>query len=361
METMKLLKSLTELNGVPGQEGEVKKYMEKLGKSYQAEVSYDNIGSVILKKSGLSDGPRIAIAGHMDEVGFMVSRITKDGFIRFIPLGGWYSQVLLAHEVEITTKKGKVLGVIGSKPPHILSDEDRQKPVSIDSMFIDIGVKNKEEAVGLGITVGDMITPVTKFSMLGNGNYLMAKAWDNRIGCAVVLEVLNNLQNLKHPNNYYGIGTVQEEVGCRGAKTTANMINPDIAISVDVGIANDIPAGESDALNDCHGMEMGKGPQILLSDSGLIGHRALREFVISVAEELKIPYQITFLKRGGTDAGPMSLAHDGCPSMSLCIPSRYIHSHTSMIHKEDYLNTVKLVTALIERLDKKTVNAITYN
>lgn len=354
-EEIKYLKTLTELNAVPGNEKQVRDFLEKELTSYSDEVLKDNIGSIVFKKEGLKDGPKVLISGHMDEVGFMVSEITNEGFIKFIPLGGWWSQVMLSQKVQITTKKGVVIGVIGSKPPHILTPEERKTPMDISKMFIDLGVDNKEEAIKLGVNIGDMITPYMEFAQLGNPKYLLAKAWDNRIGCAIVSEVLKRLKNENHPNTFYGACTVQEEVGTRGAQTVGNMINPDIVFAVDVGIGNDVPFG------DKQGMELGKGPQILLSDSRLIGHKDLREFVTQVADELNIPYQLTYLKAGGTDAGAMHLTNNGSPAINILIPCRYMHSHTSIIHYDDYLNAVKLIIEVIKRLDYQTINTITYN
>ena len=292
----------------------------------------------------------------MDEVGFMVRQIDDNGYIKFVTLGGWWGQVMLAQQVTITTHSGKTYhGVIGSIPPHILTPEARQKPMDIKDMYIDLGVDSKEEVEALGIRPGDMITPYIEFRTMANEKYLLAKAWDNRIGCAVAVEVLNNLKEEKHPNIVYGVGTVQEEVGCRGASTTSQMINPAIVFALDVGLAGDVP-GVTNQIQ----AKMGKGPIITLIDGGLVGHKALRDFVIEVAEELNIPYQFDVTPGGATDAAKMHLAHDGAPAMSVGIASRYIHSHTSMIHRDDYENTVKLMTEVVKRLDKETVHKITF-
>ena len=353
-KTLQFLKEITDVNAVPGQEKAAREFMRNHMSAVADEVSQDNIGSIIGKKVGQEDGPRVLIAGHMDEVGFMVHYIEEKGFIKFAPLGGWWNQVMLAQQVTITTKSGKTYhGVIGSTPPHALTPEQRQKPVDIKDMYIDLGVESKEEAEGLGIRPGDMITPYIEFRPMANEKFLVAKAWDNRIGCAVAIEVLNNLKDEKHPNVYYGVGTVQEEVGCRGAVTTSQIINPHIAFALDVGLAGDMP-GVGNQIQ----AKMGKGPIITLIDGGLVGHRALREFVVEVADELNIPYQFDVLMGGATDAAKMHLAHDGAPSMSVGIPSRYIHSHTSMIHRDDYENTVKLMTEVVKRLDKETVQKI---
>ena len=349
-----LLKKLSEANGVPGNEYEVAKLIEKEIKGNVDEIKRDNIGSVIGVKKG--KGPNILIGGHMDEVGLMVTQITKDGFIKFQTLGGWYSQVMLAQEWEITTNNNdKIIGVTGSKPPHIIPVEKRNQAVSIDDMYLDIGVSSKEEAIQLGIEPGNMITPVQQFRELGNKNYLLGKAWDNRIGSAVVIEVLKNLKDEKLNNNLFATFTVQEEVGLRGARTASYVVNPQIAFAIDTGLGNDVPGSVSEE------QSLGKGPQILLYDGGLIAHRGLRKFVIDVAKELNIPYQEGLIQRGRTDAGEMHLAHSGAAALSICIPTRYMHSHTSIIHYEDYQNTIKLMTEVIKRLDEKTVNKILFD
>ena len=350
----KFLKTISELNGVPGNETQVKNFMVSELDGFVDEMLFDNIGSVIGKKVGNENGPRIMVAGHLDEVGFMVSKITKDGYLKVLPLGGWWSQVVLAQQVTITTEEGKEYhGVIGSKPPHILTPEELKKPTDLKNIFVDVGVKDQEAVEALGIQIGDMITPYIEYREMADSNYLLGKAWDNRIGCAIAIEVAKNLKKEKHENILYSVGTVQEEVGLRGAATTSNIVNPDIGIAVDVTIADDIPGGD----NEC---KFGEGPAILVYDGGLVGHRGLRKQIMQVAKDNNIPVQLSHLRRGGTDAGKMHLAHDGAPSVSIGIPSRYIHSHTSMIHKEDYENCVKLITELVKTLDRETVDKITY-
>lgn len=354
-QTLTMLKDLTDANAVPGNEREAREVMKRYLTPVADEITYDNLGSIIGIKHGQEDGPRVMVSGHLDEVGFMVTKITDKGYIKFQTLGGWWSQVMLSQQVTVTNSKGeKFHGVIGSKPPHILSAEERKKPVEIKDMFIDLGVASKEEVENLGIRPGDMITPYIEFRTMANEKYLLAKAWDNRIGCAIAIDVLNKLKEENHPNVVYATGTVQEEVGLRGARTSSFLVQPDIAISTDVGIAGDTP-GIKD--NDS---AMGKGPQIFLYDASMVGHKGLREFFVNVAEELNIPIQFEALAGGGTDAGQMHLAHAGAPGIAICVPSRYIHSHTSMIHRDDYENAVKLIVEVIKRLDRETVNRITY-
>jgi putative aminopeptidase FrvX len=356
-ETLTMLKELTDAKGIPGNERQVREVMTKYITPYADEVTTDGLGSLIAKKTGQEGGPKIMVAGHLDEVGFMITKIDDKGFLRFQTVGGWWSQVMLAQRVTIVTSKGEITGVIGSKPPHILPPEARKKPVEITDMFIDIGATSREEALGWGVKPGDMVVPHFEFTVMNNEKMLLAKAWDNRIGCAIAIDVLRNLKDSEHPNIVYGVGTVQEEVGLRGARTSAQKIEPDIAFGVDVGIAGDTPGiSEKESMS-----KMGKGPQIILYDATMVSHKGLRDLVTNTADELNIPYQFDAIPRGGTDSGSIHLTHQGVPALSITIATRYIHSHAAMLHRDDYENAVKLITEVIKRLDKETVDKITYN
>lgn len=355
-ETLMMLKDLTDAKGIPGNEREPREVMKKYIAPLADEITSDHLGSLIAKKTGKADGPKIMVAGHLDEVGFMITNIDDKGFLRFQTVGGWWSQVMLAQRVTIVTNKGEVTGVIGSKPPHILSAEARKKPVEIKDMFIDIGASSKEEAKEWGVKPGDMAVPYFDFTVMNNEKMLLAKAWDNRIGCAIAIEVLRKLKDVEHPNIVYGVGTVQEEVGLRGARTSAHKIEPDIAFGVDVGIAGDTPGvSEKEALG-----KMGKGPQIILYDASMVSHKGLRDLVVETADELEIPYQYDALPGGGTDSGSIHLSHNGVPTLSITIATRYIHSHAAMLHRDDFENAVKLIVEVIKKLDRETVDKITY-
>ena len=285
------------------------------------------------------------VAGHLDEVGFMVTQIDDKGFIKFQTVGGWWSQVMLAQRVTITTRKGdEIIGVIGSKPPHILPADVRNKVVDIKDMFIDVGAASKDEVLEWGVRPGDMVTPYFEFNVMKNEKYLLAKAWDNRIGCAIAIDVMKALQNEKHPNILYSVGNVQEEVGLRGAKTATHKIQPDIGFAVDVGVAGDTPgvtAKESTS-------KMGAGPQIIVYDASMVSHRGLREFVLDVADEHNIPYQFEAMAGGGTDAGSIHVTANGIPALSIGIATRYIHSHAGILHRDDYDNAVKIMVEVIK-------------
>lgn len=356
-ETLQMLKDLTDAKGVPGNEREARDVMKKYVTPFADEVFTDNLGSLIAKKVGNKKGPSVMVAGHLDEVGFMVTRIDDNGYIYFQTVGGWWSQVMLAQRVTIMTRNGDLTGVIGSKPPHILPPEQRKKAVDIKDMFIDIGASSREEAMEFGVKPGDSVVPYFEFTQMKNEKMLLAKAWDNRIGCAIAIEVLKQLKGEKHPNVVYGVGTVQEEVGLRGARTAANLINPDIAFGVDVGIAGDTPGvSDKDASS-----KMGEGPQIILYDASMVSHKGLRDFVTDTADANEIPYQFDSLAGGGTDSGAIHLSHDGVPALSITIATRYIHSHAAMLHRDDFENAVRLIVEVIKGLDADKVQQITFN
>ena len=355
-ETLTMLKDLTDAKGIPGNEREVREVMKNYIEPFADELTTDGLGSLIAKKVGKAGGPKIMVAGHLDEVGFMITQIDDKGFLRFQTVGGWWGQVMLAQRVTVVTRKGDVTGIIGSKPPHVLSVEARKKPVEIKDMFIDIGASSREEAGEWGVRPGDMVVPYFEFTVMNNEKMLLAKAWDNRIGCAIAIDVLKQLKGVDHPNEVYAVGNVQEEVGLRGAKTAAAKIQPDIGFAVDVGIAGDTPGiTEKEAMS-----KMGKGPQVVIYDASLVAHKGLRDLVTDTADELNIPYQFESIPGGGTDAGSIHVTHNGVPALAITIATRYIHSHAAMLHRDDYENAVKLIIEVIKRLDRETVDKITF-
>jgi len=347
--TQSLLKELTEAPGVPGYEGDIRRIVREKMQG-MAEIECDNLGSIICAARGAADAPRIMIPGHMDEVGFMVKLVTKEGFLRFWPLGGWWSQVILGQRVQVFGTKGPVTGIVGSKPPHILPAEERKKPIELKDMFIDIGASSEEQVKKMGVRVGDPVVPVCPFEKLSSG-LLLAKAWDDRVGVALFMDVIRALSGGAHPNTVYGVGTVQEEVGTRGAKTAAHAVDPDVCLVAEVGIAGDTPGVKPE---DAKG-DLGKGPQINVLDGGMIPHLALRNLVYEVAEAEKIPYQVTGLTGGTTDGRPIHLHARGVPTIYIGVPARYIHTHAGIISADDYDNAVKLLVEVVKRLDAPAV------
>lgn len=353
-ETLELFKTLTELPGAPGNEHAVRKFMRSELEKYSDEIVQDRLGSIFGVKRGQSDGPKIMVAGHMDEVGFMVTSVTKNGMIRFQTLGGWWSQVLLAQRVRIITEKGSIPGVIGSIPPHLLSEDQRNKPMQIKNMLIDIGADSEENAVGLGIKPGQQILPVCPFTPMANPKKIMAKAWDNRYGCGLSIELLKELKNESLPNTLFSGATVQEEVGLRGAQTAANMIQPDLFFALDASPANDMSGAKHEF------GQLGKGALLRILDRTMVTHRGMREFVLDTAETNQIPYQY-FVSQGGTDAGRVHTSNDGVPSAVIGICSRYIHTAASIVHIDDYAAAKELIVSLVKACDQTTLNTIKQN
>jgi putative aminopeptidase FrvX len=349
--TEELFRELTEVSGVPGYEGDVRAVIRRHLQPV-ADIQTDKLGSIIGVKRGESDSPRVVLAGHMDEVGFMVSLITDDGFIRFVPLGGWWNQVMLAQRVVIKTSAGDVFGLLGAKPPHLLEPEEAKKLVEKKDMYIDIGASSADEVKKCGVRLGDPIIPICPFTVLGTGKTYMSKAWDDRLGCALFIEALMRLQGQHHPNTVYGVGTVQEEVGCRGAKTSVHNINPDVAIILEVDIAGDVPGIKPEE----SAIKLGKGPSLLLYDARMIPNLKLRDLVISIAEENKIPLQFSTMRGGATDGSMIHLHNEGVPTVVIGVPTRHIHSHAGILHRDDYDHALDLLVKLLLRLDAPTVS-----
>ncbi|WP_246941317.1 M42 family metallopeptidase [Bacillus pinisoli] len=350
-DTLQLFRTLTELPGTPGNEHEVRKFMRSELEKYSDDVVQDGLGSIFGVKRGLETGPTVMVAGHMDEVGFMVTSITENGMIRFQPLGGWWSQVLLAQRVHIITPNGPVVGVIGSIPPHLLEESQRSKPMDMKNMLIDVGADDKEDAHKIGIKPGQQIVPICPFTPMANPKKIVAKAWDNRYGCGLAIELLKDLQGESIPNILYSGATVQEEVGLRGAQTAANMIKPDIFFALDASPANDM-SGDKQAFG-----QLGKGALLRIYDRSMVTHRGMREFVLDTAESNNIPYQY-FISQGGTDAGRVHTANEGVPSAVIGICSRYIHTAASIVHVDDYAAARELLVKLVKSSDQSTVESI---
>lgn len=340
-----LLKRLTEAHGPPGFEGEVRdivtRELEGVG-----SFSSDRTGSVLCDLGG--KGARVMLEAHMDEVGFRVQSITSKGFLRLIAVGGWWPHVVLAQQLIVKTSKGKkIVGVVGSKPPHFLPEPERAMVMSLEDMFVDIGASSREEVAEMGIRLGDPIAPRTSFEPLGkNGRYL-AKAFDNRVGVAALVEAGQKLAKQKRNNHLLLAASVQEEVGLRGVQTLAQHAKPDVAIVLEGTPADDTPGFNPD---ESQGV-MGDGVQIRLHDPTAITNPRLADLAIETAVKEKIPHQLAVRRGGGTDAGRLHLAGEGVPSVVLGVPARYIHSHNSIIEMADYRAMVDLSVALIKRLN----------
>ncbi|MCL1966040.1 MAG: M42 family metallopeptidase [Candidatus Bathyarchaeota archaeon] len=339
------LEKLSNVCGVTGNEAPVRELLMQLMNPYVDEVIVDRLENVIAVKKGKQGKPKIMLAAHMDEVGLMVKTVTKEGFLQFSKVGGIDDRILPAQRVVVYTKNGAYSGIIGSKPPHIQKEEERRKVLATDDLFIDIGAGSKEAAERMGVTVGNSVVFDAKYVALGE-NMVMGKAFDNRAGCLAMVETLRLLGETDC--TVCAVGTVQEEVGLRGAGVAAFGVDPDVALALDVTVAGDVPGvREYDT-----SVKTGKGPALTVSDSGLITHPKVLRWLLDTAEEEKIAIQLESGLMGSTDAARISLTRQGIPSGTISIPTRYIHSPTAMLNTQDVENSAKLAVAAIQRISK---------
>lgn len=346
MADLKLIEDLTLVNGISGFEKQATRMMKSYLEDCTDEIIYDTLGSIVGVKKG-SEDIKVLLTGHIDEIGFIVKEIDDNGYIKVNPIGGWMGQNLPSTLVTITTREGKeITGVFGSPSPHGKTLEERKKVVEPADAFVDIGVKDKQEAKDLGIRIGDPMAPKSEFTVMANPKYIMSKAFDDRIGACVVVDVLRNLKGQNTKANIYGAGTVQEEVGLRGAKTVGQMIQPDVAIAIDVTFSKDLPGDKGD-------VKLGCGVALGVMDGSVIGHTGLLEELETVCTENNIPYELDMIVAGGTDSGEIHKVNNGVVTLTVSLPSRYMHSHHTIVHQDDYDATVAMLTAFVKKLDTK--------
>jgi endoglucanase len=345
MTLIETLETLSNACGVTGREEEIADLMKKFLKPYVDEIKEDKLGNVIGIRRGKKDAPKVMLAAHMDEIGLLVKTITREGFLYFVKIGGVDDRILLAQKVIVHTEKGPLHGIIGSRPPHIQKVEERQKVISYDELFIDVGARSDEEAEKMGVRIGDTVSFDIKFARIGKKT-VIGKALDDRIGCVVMIEALKRLK--KTDCTIYAVGTVQEEAASRGAGTSAFGIQPDVGIALDVTIAGDTPGVKEVEAP----IKMGKGPALTVADAGMIVPPKILRLLIDAAKQNKIPYQLETLMGGSTDAARILITREGVPSGAISVPTRYIHSPTSMLDLEDTENTIRLLVAVIQNITK---------
>ncbi|KAF0226344.1 MAG: endoglucanase [Erysipelotrichaceae bacterium] len=352
-DTLDLMKELTQAFGIPGDEKEVSRILSAYYKELADEVIYDNLGSVFAVKKSLNPKAKtLMIAGHMDEVGFIVTKINEKGSLNISPMGGWWNQTLLGQRVLIKTQSGqKIKGTIGSIPPHLLTEKERNAPTEIKNMLVDIGQTTQKEAEALGITCGTPVILEGPFEVLEGGQRLLAKAWDNRYGCIMGVELLRELKDVKLDVNLIVGATVQEEVGIRGAQTSTYMIKPDAAIVFDCSPANDA-SGDKDSFG-----QLGKGPLVRFIDANYLPHRGFIHHYTDVLEANNLPYQY-YQSMGGTDAGAIHKSFDGVMTLTMCICARNIHTNSSIIDVSDYINAKKAALAMVMTLTSNTIEEL---
>lgn len=343
---LRWFEDLTQLDGVSGHEHDVAAYLRKeYGALGVDDIITDNLGSIMaVRYSKKENAPKLMVLGHMDEVGFLVKEVLETGVLKMHPVGGWFSQNLLSQRVRVTTRKGEVFpGTIGSIPPHMLSDAERAKPMDIPQMLVDIGAQSSEEVKTWGVQPGDMIVLAGEFSVLNNGKRLLSKAFDNRYGCVMGLDLLDALTGQDLDYDLYVGASVQEEVGLRGAQTITQLIKPDIAVILDCSPAND--AADRKAIG-----KLGEGVLIRMMDGSMIATKDLIYKLVDICEEDNIPHQYYF-SPGGTDAGIVHKSNEGIKTLTCCLCARNIHTSSSILDTDDYLNAKK---ALVRFVDIKT-------
>ncbi len=343
-----LLEKLSNAHGISGHEKEIRTILEEEIKPFVDEIKVDKLGNVIATKNG--GGPSVMIAAHMDEIGFMVKYIDDNGFIYFAKSGSWVDQTLLNQRVIIHSKNKHIIGVVGSKPPHIMKPEEAKRIIEIGDMYIDIGAKNKKNAEKIGIQVGDTITVDRKFEPLSN-SMVTGKAFDNRAGIVMMIEAAKLLSKTKVKARIHFVGTVQEEVGLKGARTSAYSLNPDVAIATDVSIPGDHPGMDKKHSS----LAIGKGPSITVSDAegiGIVVAESVLDWMKETAEKEKIPYQLSVTDGGFTDAAIINMTKHGIPAGGICVATRYIHSPVEVLDLEDLEQCAKLIAECIKTAHK---------
>jgi putative aminopeptidase FrvX len=347
------MKKVTEAPGPPGAEGPVRDLMTQYFKPYVTKISYDGLGSVIAQQG--TTGPKIMVDAHMDELGAEVRHIRPDGYISMPMLGWWLPQALADQRWTILGSKGPVLGVTQLVDAHVAGGFSRNPADEHVEYFLDIGAKNAADAAAMGIGPGDPIVPVSSFEVLPNNRYL-AKAWDDRVGCIVMIEAARRLATLPHPNQIFYAATIQEEGSeeMRGAITSARTINPDIGIALEVGITNDTPGNRAEAALET----LGGGPGVMLYGFSEFPNRNLLKFMQATAAEKNIPLQYDFVQGFGDDAGAIKLNGGGVPVTTLLVPTRSTHTHNGIIDRRDFDQAVDLLVAMLQKLDADTVARI---
>lgn len=364
---VELLEELSNADGVPGLEDEVRAIFEARWAGL-GELRHDGLGGVVLDVAGRAEAgaepPRVAVECHTDEVGFMVRLVTANGLLRVVPLGGWWNQALPGQRLRVLVAGGetpspglrKLPAVIGATPPHLLgADGAKDRMVDVKDLLVDVGAASREEAEALGLRPGCFAVPASSFTRLAGGRRVMGKAFDDRVGCAVCLRALERAAAAARagsalPCTVVGVASAQEEVGLRGVRVAAHLAEPDVAIVVEGSPADDVTASRDEAQG-----RLGDGVQIRAYDPSMVASPRLVELAIEVARALGIPHQLAVRTSGGTDAGQLHLHRRGVPTIVLAAPVRYAHSHAGIVDLGDLEAVERLVQALLERFDRATI------
>lgn len=350
-ETMNLIRKTTELQGISGFEHNIRDFMKEEMTGLVDEIEFDGLGGIFgIKHSHAENAPKLMLAAHMDEVGFMVSSITSKGLIKVLPIGGWNPYVVSSQRFTIQTKKGNYPLVSSSVPPHLLKGK-KSESLSIEDILFDGGFESKEEAQEYGVRPGDAIIPDVKTIQMANKKTFVGKAWDNRYGVTLVLELLNKLQGESLPSTLIAGANVQEEVGLRGTKGAVRKFQPDAFLAVDCSPANDLN-GDKEAFG-----RLGDGFLLRIQDPGMLLSKEMKDYLIDTAESNDIPYQY-FVSKGGTDAVAAHQLNEGIPSAVIGVPARYIHTHQSLFRIDDYEAAKEMVYQLVKTFDHSILDTL---
>ncbi|UJF15183.1 glutamyl aminopeptidase [Jeotgalibaca sp. MA1X17-3] len=354
-KTFQLIKELTELQGTSGSERNVRNYMREKMEPLVDSIETDGLGGIFgIRESKQEDAPRIMIAAHMDEVGFMVGQITDNGMLKVVPLGGWNPYVVSAQRFTLQTRTQDIPVISSSVPPHLLRGSSSKNDVKVEDILFDAGFDSKKEAMEFGVVPGDTIVPDVETILTANKKKIISKAWDNRYGNAVLIEALEALKGEELPNTLIAGTNVQEEVGLRGAKGAVHKFDPDLFFAVDCSPANDLTTKKG-----TYG-HLGEGFLLRIQDPGMITLRGMREFLLDTASTHDIPYQF-FVSKGGTDAGAAHVMNNGVPSAVIGVCARYIHTHQTMFQIDDYEAAKEMVIQVAKTLDRSTYETIMNN
>ena len=348
-----LLERLSNAAGPPGAEEPVRAIMVGEMKGLATvPLRYDGLGSVIGQQGNA--GPRIMIDAHMDELGGMVRRVTPSGFLSMQMLGGWLDQALVDQRWIIVGSKGPVRAVTGIRDIHVITPGERTAVASRDSVFLDVGAKSAAEVAAMGVSPGDPVVPDAPFAVMnGTKNYL-GKGWDDRIGCAVLLEAMRRTATMPHANQLFYVATVQEEVGLRGGRTAAQTVKPEIGIAIEGGITGDMPGARPEETQ----VKLGAGPGMFLYDTSTIANRKMVAYTRKVAAAKGLPLQADLVQGYGDDSAEMQMTNGGTPTINLVVPVRYTHSHNGIVNRQDFDETVDLVVGMLVGMDAKAVEGL---
>jgi putative aminopeptidase FrvX len=350
-QTAELLRRLADAPGPPGFEEPVRKIMVDALKPYASSIRYDGMGSVLATQG--SQGPRVMVDAHMDELGGVIRRITPRGLLTMQMLGGWLDQALVDQRWTIIGSKGPVRAVTGIRDAHVVPAEERARVFPRDSLFLDVGAQSEAEVREMGIEPGSPVVPDAPFTILnGTGNYL-GKGWDDRAGCAVIVEAMRRLASLPHPNQIVYALTTQEEVGLRGAHTAADAAKPDIGIALEAGVTGDVGGRPEESQE-----KLGAGPGIFLYNSSQLPNRKFIDFVKQTAAAQKLPLQFDLVQGYGDDSAEIQKSNGGVPTVCLLVPVRYTHAHNGIMNRRDFDQAVDLLVAVLQRLDAAAVQKI---